>query len=197
MEPIPKRFASVSENEVANVLQDRVPKATKSSTSTWVAVTEYLKANDASCELKTCTRIELDDHLCKCYVSMKRNDGKNYPEPSYYGFRAAIHRQLVELERNFNVYSDPEFRKSNNVLDGVLKKLRREGKKILSPHNHHHSSTTSKELISKEPMLCSMSLNKMNKVTQLQLKTTKSVSCLNVRVLCYVEVACLEYRPYM
>ena len=46
------------------------------------------------------------------------------------------------------------------------------------------------------PMLCSISLNKINKVTQLQLKTTKSVSCLNVRVLCYVEVACLEYRPY-
>ena len=84
--------------------------------------------NDASYELKTCTRSELDDHLCKCYVSMKRKDGKNYQEPSYYGFRAAIHRQLVELERNFNVYSDPEFRKSNNVLDGVLKKLRREGK---------------------------------------------------------------------
>ena len=42
-------------------------------------------------------------------------------------------------------------------------------------------------------MLCSISLNKINKVTQLQLKTTKSVSCLNVRVLCYVEVACLEY----
>ena len=69
--------------------------------------------------------------------------------------------------------------------------------KLLSPHNHHHSFTTSKELISKEPMLCSISLNKINKVTQLQLKTTKSVCCLNVRVLCYVEVACLEYRPYM
>ena len=46
-------------------------------------------------------------------------------------------------------------------------------------------------------MLCSISLNKINKVTQLQLKITKSVSCLNVRVLCYVEVACLEYRPYL
>ena len=142
MEPIPKRFASVSGNEVAEVLQDRVPKATKSSTSTWVAVfTEYLKANDASCELKTCTRSELDDHLCKCYVSMKRKDGKNYQEPSYYGFRAAIHRHLVELERNFNVYSDPEFRKSNNVLDGVLKKLRREGK--MEPIHHKQPITKS------------------------------------------------------
>ena len=67
--------------------------------------------------------------------------------------------------------------------------------KLLSPHDHHHSSTTSKELISKEPMLCSISLNKINKVTQLQLKTF--FFFLNVRVLCYVEVACLEYRPYM
>ena len=98
MEPIPKRFASVSENEVAEVLQDRVPKATKSSTSTWVAVfTEYLKANDASCELN------------------------------------------FQLERNFNVYSDPEFRKSNNVLDGVLKKLRREGK--MEPIHHKQPIT--------------------------------------------------------
>ena len=70
-------------------------------------------------------------------------------------------------------------------------------RKLLGPHNHHYLSTTSKELISKEPMLCSISLNKINKVTQLQLKTTKSVSWLNVRVPCYVEVACVEYRPYM
>ena len=132
---------------------------------------------------------------------MKRKDGKNYQEPSYYDFRAAIHRQLVELERNFNVYSDPEFRQSNNVLDGVLKKLRREGK--MEPF--HHKQPITKSDMDKIQFLFDHDKGQAtcNDMCGFHLPfilgyvvATKSVSCLNVRVLCYVEVACLEYRPY-
>ncbi|XP_065198987.1 uncharacterized protein LOC135830688 [Sycon ciliatum] len=58
---------------------------------------------------------------------MRRKDGGYYQEPGYHGFRAAIQRQLTSHGRQFNVHTDVEFQKLNDVLDGVLKKNKREG----------------------------------------------------------------------
>lgn len=65
---------------------------------------------------------------------MRRKDGNAYQELGCLGFRAAIQRELNRLERGINIYSDDEFRKTNEVLDGFLKKLRREGK--MEPEKH-------------------------------------------------------------
>ena len=70
---------------------------------------------------------------------MRRKDGGFHQEPGYLGVRAAIQRQLNIHDRNFNIFTDTEFTKSNGILDGVLKKRRRDGD--MNPVKH-------KELIS-------------------------------------------------
>lgn len=55
---------------------------------------------------------------------MNRHDGRNYQ--SYHAFRAPVNRQMSD--RAFDVMNDPIFKQSNEVFDGVLKKLKREEK---------------------------------------------------------------------
>ena len=55
-----------------------------------------------------------------------------YQRNSYNGFRAALNRHLED--RGFDLFNDPQFVRSNNVFDGVWKKLKREGK--LRPVKH-------------------------------------------------------------
>ena len=129
MEPAAKkRFLSASDADVAEILTSRVPKSTKDTTSTWLSMFEKcLKDNNLKCDLRDCSRKELNNVLCRCYISMRRKDGGYYQEPGYHGFRAAIQRQLTCHDRQFNVHTDVEFQKSNDVLDGVLKRNKREG----------------------------------------------------------------------
>ena len=135
MEPAPKRFLEVTDDDITEIRERRVPESTKKTTAVWLHMfAEFLESSHLQCDLKTCTKTELAEVLCKCYLSMRRKDGKNYQEPGYLGFRAAIQRELTRFDRKMNIFTDQEFRVSNDVLDGVLKKLRRDG--MMAPIAH-------------------------------------------------------------
>ena len=133
--PSPKRrFNPVMDEDVEEILNERVPKSTKDCTSVWVRVFEaFVEENDEiECDLKVCSREQLAEVLCKCYVAMKKKDGTAYQRSSYNGFRAALNRHLED--RGFDLFSDSAFARCNSVFDGVLKRLKREGK--LRPIKH-------------------------------------------------------------
>ncbi|XP_065197698.1 uncharacterized protein LOC135829222 [Sycon ciliatum] len=133
-EPNPKRFRSVSEEDLTEVLDSRVPAKTKEANQCWLSVfNTFNKKQPRPIKIEKYSKSELNTFLCKLYVAAKRQDGGSYQRSSYLCFRAALRRHVVE-KRKWNIISDPEFARSNNCLDGVLKKLKREGE--LRPVNH-------------------------------------------------------------
>ena len=133
----------MDDQDVENVLSSRVPRATREMTRQWLTVFNlYLEANKIVCDLDTATKEDINEILCKCYVSLRTQKGEYYQRASYAGFRAALNRHL--LKRNINIISDPfSFHWANEVFEGVLKQLQREGN--LKPTDH-------KDEISKEDM---------------------------------------------
>ena len=123
------RFAEASEKDVAQVVEDAVPTATKKATSFWLDVfSSFIAESGIHLDLKTCSATELNGVLGRFYVSLRNKEGGMYMKNSYLAARAAIGRHVtVNLKRPFNVFQSPELQGSNRVLDGVLKKNKSEG----------------------------------------------------------------------
>eukprot|EP00117_Sycon_ciliatum_P005509 scpid97844/ scgid9429/ len=137
-----RRFESVSVQEVDTVITERVPKSTSSTTKGWVKVfMDYAADNGTNIDLATCSKDELNEALCKTYLGIRTQKKEYYQRSSYQGFRAAINRHLAETDRDMNIFTDPEFRRSNQAYDGILKKLKRQGEL---------NATQSKAIISTE-----------------------------------------------
>lgn len=136
--PLPKkpRFAEASENDIAQVLEDAVPKSTKKATSFWVNVfSSFLAESGLRLDLQTCSGTELNDVLGRFYLSLRNKEGGIYKKSSYLAARAAIGRYVTsDLKRPFNVFQSPELQGSNRVLDGVLKKNKADGVEKLMVH---------------------------------------------------------------
>ena len=81
----------------------------------------------------------LDSRLGKFYaeatpkVAEKRGNDE-YHKNTMKSLRSAINRQLRELDREIDIVRGREFRKSNDILDGKLKKNLREGKSKATKH---------------------------------------------------------------
>lgn len=75
---------------------------------------------------------ELDSLLRHFYASVRTKDGKEYSKAALVGMRAAINRHLNSppFTRNINLMNDRDFMASNQVLTGLIKSLKREGKDI-------------------------------------------------------------------
>ena len=113
-EPTPKRFASVTDAYVDAVISDRTPKSTNDATRNWVRVfEEFLKRSYVVLDLMSCTKEELCLALSSCYVYTRTQAGGTYQYNSYKAFRAAINHHLQKLGRNFDIFNDVEFRRSN------------------------------------------------------------------------------------
>ena len=72
----------------------------------------------------------IDSLLQKFYSALQTKDGKDYSKPSLVGLRAGINRHLNGAPhcRTISIMKDREFMTSNQVLNGLVKKLKREGK---------------------------------------------------------------------
>lgn len=68
--------------------------------------------------------------LRKFYAEVRKVDGKEYSKNALCGLRSAIHRHITSapFHRPINIMRGQEFKAANNMLIGVLKNLKREGK---------------------------------------------------------------------
>ena len=101
------------------------------TTSSWLNITlhvySFLEENGEECEVESCSSAHLNNMMDKCYLGMRRKDGGYHQEPGYLGFGTAMWHELNIHDLQFNIYQDPEFQQSNDILDGVLNLRRREG----------------------------------------------------------------------
>ena len=79
---------------------------------------------------------ERDEVLGKFYLGLRMKNGECYKEASYLAARAAISRYMpVDLsEPTCNVFRQAEFRRSNNILGGVLKQAKASGEETAVEH---------------------------------------------------------------
>ena len=117
------RFGDCSSTDVDYLLKSRVPKTTVVATDFWMKILlSYITEKKLTVKLDTSLITEVATLLEHFYVDLRKEDGSLYKRASYLAARAAIHRYLSCVRANVNIYTCPEFEKSNKVLDGVLKK---------------------------------------------------------------------------
>ena len=68
----------------------------------------------------SCTKEELCLALSRCDAGMRTQAGGTYQYNSYKAFRTAINRNLQKLGRNFDIFNDVDFRRSNEAFEGII-----------------------------------------------------------------------------
>ena len=129
------RFKSVTDKDLDQIREDRVPENTKKATKQWMIVfKEWCTARKCVCDLRTVSASRLGSLLKFAYVEIRQQNGEVYAKSSILSFRSAIQRELSLLKRPMNVFTDKEFEEANHVLDGFLKKLKRDGNTAAVQH---------------------------------------------------------------
>ena len=78
------RFADLSSQLVAQVVEDGIPEATKKATSFRVNVLQdFILEKRFDIDLERCDAKQFDEVLCHCYVSLRTRDGAVYKKSSY------------------------------------------------------------------------------------------------------------------
>lgn len=140
-ENVPLRFGQASEDDVERILSAKTPKSTKSATAFWVKVfTDYIASGpSAGMDLKTAEKKAIAKVLELFYVNIRKKDQTLYKRNSYLSARSAIHRHLMSIRDDIDLFSSAEFKRSNEVLDGVLKEKKKKGEE---PAVQHKDSIT-------------------------------------------------------
>ena len=118
-----KEFVSTTSEDREKLLEDAIPKNTKSSTTQWVKIFELYCRSKKDTEVKFST-IELADLAVlfeSFYADLRRKDGEQYRRNSLMACRSALHRHLSHHRPSVNLFVDGVFSKSNKILDSVLK----------------------------------------------------------------------------
>jgi len=91
-----------------------------------------LENNYASDEFETLNESTLDEILQHFYASLQKKKGEEYSKAALTGIRAGINRSFTSPphSRLINLMRDCSFMLSNQVLTGLIKGLKREGKDV-------------------------------------------------------------------
>lgn len=132
----PPRFGRSSEEDVERVLAAKTPKSTTSATTFWVKVfAEYIASGpNAGMDLKTADKKDIAKVLSLFYLDVRKKDQTLYKRNSYLAARSAIHRHLMSIRDDIDLFSSPEFKQCNSVLDGVLKEKKKQGEEPAVQH---------------------------------------------------------------
>ncbi|XP_052710769.1 uncharacterized protein LOC128185135 [Crassostrea angulata] len=136
-----KRFKSVSDAEIQDLKERRQSKATKSNTKWGLNFFQEwsVEALGQPTNFHSISAPELNSHLEKFYAeaasrpnekrsqSMTKQQASEYHNNTFKSIRSALNRHIHDIGRQFDIVCDREFRESNNVLDGKLKKNLQDG----------------------------------------------------------------------
>ena len=98
--PPPKvaRFASNSLDDVAKLIDQRVPASTKRTTNQWLKMFEsYCADAKLSVNLLEDSPEKICEALALCYVNCRGQNGQPYQRPSLMGLRPALHTGMKSI----------------------------------------------------------------------------------------------------
>ena len=129
------RFSECSSTDVDSLLKSRVPKTTVFATDFWMKILlSYITEKKLTVKLDTSPITDVATLLEHYYVDLPKKDGSLYKWAIYLAARAAIHRYLSSVRAYANIYTCPEFEKSNKVLYDVLNKKHHSGEEPAAVH---------------------------------------------------------------
>ncbi|XP_072018850.1 uncharacterized protein [Amphiura filiformis] len=133
----PKRFASTTEAELQRLEQARHEKKTVDSTAWAVRLfKDWCKESNLPQDFEKLPVAELATLLRKFYGEVRKTNGDPYSKSSLCNIRSGIQRHISSppFQRTINIMHNEEFSNANNVFDGSLKKMKREGHDITKSH---------------------------------------------------------------
>lgn len=136
-EPTAKRtFGTSSEEDRSRLVAAAVPKNTQSSTTYWVSMfASYWKEKKSTdFDGKVVSHSDLASVLEGFYADARKKDGSEFKRNSLMAARGALNRHLLSLRADVNLFQGDVFRKSNAVLNGILKDKKRSGREAAVAH---------------------------------------------------------------
>ena len=123
------RFATLSELEINDILDDKLSKNTKRATaSTWLVLLTYMTEKQMHIDFSKASPEEINEVLRKFYVEVRqRQNGKLYRLQTFKCLRGGIMRKIKELRPDINIVEDNEFTICNNVFSAQCVLLKKRG----------------------------------------------------------------------
>lgn len=99
-------------------------------------VSDWLTAKSLDPVFETLEEDALNNMLRKFYAELHNQDGKKYSRSALLGIRAAIQRFLTSgaVSRKINIINGEAFKPANEVLVGLLRKLKQDGQDKSKSH---------------------------------------------------------------
>jgi len=129
-----KRFSRLSEEEIQNLIEgkdsENTRKATKNAVVTFLAYWNEVKPEDERVKntesLEKIPKKELNELLANFWPNAKKQNGDSYKKSALMGIRFGLQRHFL-LKREFDIISDGEFSKSNQIFEAAIVELKRQG----------------------------------------------------------------------
>ena len=116
-----------SKDERDKLIVARTPKKTVQATDFWSrSFQKYALESKNVADLLALSKEKIGEVLECYFVDVRTKGGDMYSRNSYVSAKAAIQRWL-SASMTINIFTDPEFKRANAVLDGLLKEKKRQG----------------------------------------------------------------------
>ena len=113
-----------SQEEIEGFLKDQKSANTSKKTTTDMnTFAHYMKEIGKNVKVENLPAAELDHHLCKFFMNVRKKNGQEYEPDSISGFQRSIQRYLSEKGASVNILKDNDFEKSRKVLAAKRKSL--------------------------------------------------------------------------
>ena len=129
-----KRFSRLSEEEIQNLIEgkdsENTRKATKNALVTFLAYWNEVKLEDERVKntesLENIPKKELNELLANFWPNAKKQNGDSYKKSALMGIRFGPQRHFL-LKREFDILSNGEFSKSNQIFEAAIVELKQQG----------------------------------------------------------------------
>ena len=128
-----KRFATVDEDEIQRILEEKDSVNTRRATDSAVRTLQaYLREKGLSENFEDLSKTDLNMVLSKFYTEARQENGQMYKKSSMFALRHGLNRYLSC--KPIDLIHDPEFKESNKTFAAIIKELKRQG---LGGVEHH------------------------------------------------------------
>ena len=124
-----QRFADLSREEIAGLIEGKESKNTQLVTKTALNTFRAFcgeKHPDKTQDFEKISKEELNELLVDFYPNARKKTGGHYKKSALSSIRFGLQRHFM-LKRQFNIISDPHFKQSNQVFEAVVVELKRQG----------------------------------------------------------------------